>query len=227
MNPDQIASRICRLLDASADDLPPHIQARLSEARGVALSRLAAQQTRATHPGGQRHRAARGWSWAGLSPWARLGAATTPVLLAILLVLPNLEQDTDETGRHRNDTTLTAVQGSAPATEPPHPGNHPAPIAVPPPGEASVLVTADPAPPSDDPFEDDGPITAYRHAFTPAPGMSIPVAAGTGSRFHQGYGGGFTRVGTGTPISFTMPITPNPAPPLSSFDPTPSWGAGR
>lgn len=219
MNPDQIANRICRLLDAGADDLPPHIQARLSQARGVALSRLAAQQARATPAGGRPSRTARGWSWAGLPPWARLGAATAPVLLAALLVLPNL-------GQRPDDTHQTTAQNLAPATGAHTPANLSEP-ADPSPDAPTVLVATDPAPLPDDPFEAESPFIIHRYAFTPAPGTSIPVAAGTGSRFHRGYGGGFTRVSTGAPVSFTMPITPNPAPPLSSFDPNPSWGAGR
>ena len=37
---DQMARRLCQLLDSAADDLSPRIQSRLAAARGQALARL-------------------------------------------------------------------------------------------------------------------------------------------------------------------------------------------
>ena len=49
---DQMARRLCQLLDSAADDLSPRIQSRLAAARGQALARLD-EITRETGRGGR------------------------------------------------------------------------------------------------------------------------------------------------------------------------------
>ncbi|MDO5102263.1 MAG: DUF3619 family protein [Lautropia sp.] len=268
MNPDQIAQRIRRLLDASADNLPPHIHARLEAARGQALSRLDARRpdtaapTHARRPaaayGPQPDAAAQGrpragsvgaaagaagsgtgWAtwlnWAGWPAWARLGLATVPVVLvATLLALPALDPAAPDGTLSAGNTSPSAAQQvangqtpDAPAT----PGQHqadnaqavitaqaPEPAAEASealetpanPEPAALAAATTPASPLTAQQEAEPALIVYRHAFTRPPDMSIPVV------FPQA--GGFARAGFGTPVSFTLPMTPNPTPPLSSLD---------
>lgn len=89
MNQDRIATRICRLLDQAADELPPDVQARLSAARQRALARLDTAAAR------------RPRRWSALSAglrrsnpslpptplWIKLTAAALPAIVLLLGVL--------------------------------------------------------------------------------------------------------------------------------------------
>lgn len=298
MTPDQIAHQVRRLLDASADNLPPHILARLEAARSQALSRLDARRPHTplpahaprpaashalntAHPTStlpQDHLApspskpapgphgpqpdagvqgrpragsagsaggatgsSSGWAawikgagWSIWPAWARLGLAALPVVLvATLLALPALDPAAPDDHLSAGNTSPSTTQQlahsqppNAPATLGQHEAHHAqAPITVQAPQtaeapeasealEASATLAAATTAEATNPLtaqqEAEPPLIVYRHAFTRPPDMSIPVIFPQAS--------GFTHTGAGTPVSFTLPMTPNPTPPLSSLD---------
>lgn len=84
---DQMAGRLCRLLDSAANDLPPHVLARLSVAREHALSRFDALVHQAP-PAPMYRRDPVHDSWLAPRPvWMRLALTLVPVVLLALAAL--------------------------------------------------------------------------------------------------------------------------------------------
>ena len=82
---DQMARRLCQLLDSAADDLSPRIQSRLAAARGQALARLD-EITRETGRAG-RSRGRFLDFWRTPPAWSRLALTAIPAILLALAAL--------------------------------------------------------------------------------------------------------------------------------------------
>ena len=82
---DQMARRLCQLLDSAADDLSPRIQSRLAAARGQALARLDEITRETGRAGRSRGRFLDFWRTPWQAPaWSRLALTAIPAILLAL-----------------------------------------------------------------------------------------------------------------------------------------------
>ncbi len=85
---DQMARRLCRLLDSAADDLSPRIQSRLAAARSQALARLDEITRETSRTGRSRGRFLDFWRTPWQAPaWSRLALTAIPAILLALAAL--------------------------------------------------------------------------------------------------------------------------------------------
>ena len=85
---DQMARRLCQLLDSAADDLSPRIQSRLAAARGQALARLDEIIRGTGRSGRSRGSFLDFWRTPWQSPaWPRLVFTAIPAILLVLAAL--------------------------------------------------------------------------------------------------------------------------------------------
>ena len=82
---DQMARRLCQLLDSAADDLSPRIQSRLATARSQALARLDEITRETSRTGRSRGRFLDFWRTPWQAPaWSRLALTAIPAILLAL-----------------------------------------------------------------------------------------------------------------------------------------------
>ena len=85
---DQMARRLCQLLDSAADDLSPRIQSRLATARSQALARLDEITRETSRTGRSRGRFLDFWRRPWQAPaWSRLALTAIPAILLALAAL--------------------------------------------------------------------------------------------------------------------------------------------
>ena len=85
---DQMARRLCQLLDSAADDLSPRIQSRLAAARGQALARLDEITRETGRAGRSRGRFLDFWRTPWQAPvWSRLALTAIPAILLVLAMM--------------------------------------------------------------------------------------------------------------------------------------------
>lgn len=88
---DQMARRLCQLLDSAADDLSPRIQSHLAAARSQALARLdeiTRETSRSGSAGRSRGRFLDFWRTPWQAPaWSRLALTAIPAILLALAAL--------------------------------------------------------------------------------------------------------------------------------------------